>query len=276
MNIDVLFDHFNTLPPASHVVQEVLAHFQQDGRQANELIELIESDPVLYARLLQVANSARFQMPQRIQTAQQAVQLLGLVNVRTLVISIGLIHCFKQLPATLLQPMWQHDLYTATAARQLALRVDVDAGLAYALGLLHGIGQLVMRIVQPEAMLDLDEQVSPQAPQRLILERQTFGYAYTDVSAELTRRWQFPNLFEQVLAGASDPLTHSMDADVATLAALIHLSAWLAWANDLSPQTTNDSWPVDVAKKLGLPNSAAELALPPLQSLCPALQDLIH
>jgi len=275
MNIDALFDHFSTLPPAPRVVQEVFAHFQQDGRQPTDLVELIESDPVIYARLLQVANSARFQMPHRIKTAKQAVQLLGLVNVRTLVISIGLIHCFKQIPATLLQPLWQHNLYTATAARQLALQVGVDAGLAYALGLLHGIGQLVMRIVQPEAMLDLDEHVSAQAPSRLILEHQTFGYAYTDVSAELARRWQFPTLFEQVLAGTSDPLTHPMDADVATLAALIHLSAWLAWANDLSPQTTQDSWPVDVAKRLGLPHSAVELAIPPLQNLCPALQDLI-
>ncbi len=228
MKIDALFDHFNTLPPVPRVVQEVLIHLQQENQQADVLIQLIESDQVVYARLLQVANSACFQMPHRISTAQQAVQLLGMVNVRTLVISIGLIHCFRQLPTTLLKPLWQHNFYTAVAARHLAQRVGVDAGLAHALGLLHGIGQLVLRIVQPQPMQDLDAQVHPQSPERLIVERQTLGYAYTDVSASLTQRWQFPTLFGQVLAGASDPLAHHLETEVAALAALIHLSAWLA------------------------------------------------
>jgi len=270
-----LFDNFMTLPPVPRVVHEVLLHLHQEALQADTLANLIASDQVICARLLQVANSARFQMPHRISTAHQAVQLLGLVNVRTLVISIGLINCFKQLSPTLLKPLWQHSLRTAVVARHLAPRVGVDAGLAHTCGLLHSIGQLIMQTVQPDLMLALNDKVSPQSPNRMAAEREVLGYDYTDVSAELTRRWEFPELFVQVMQASGHPLSDDVDTKVATMAALVHLSSWYAWASEQSLQTMDDTWPAHVAGSLGLPEIFAEWCMPPWQTLCPVMLDLL-
>ena len=175
MKFDPLFKNANHLPVLPKVLQNLLVSFNDDTLRADLLARQIEQDPVINARLLRLANSACYQMPQTISTAHQAVQQLGMVNVRSLVISIGLAGCLSGLPPALIQPYWRHSLHTATAARYWASGVQIDAELSYTLGLLHGIGQLVLRTVYPDAMLRLDQQTGPFAPGRRAAEREEFG-----------------------------------------------------------------------------------------------------
>ncbi len=277
MKLEALFAHDQTLPPVPRVVQAVLAHTAQDATHDKELAALIAADPVICARLLQVANSARYQRPQQISSVQQAMQLLGQVNVRTLVLSLGLISGFRQLPPELLQPLWRHSLYTAALSRPAAPLVGVDAELAYTLGLLQCIGQLLMHAAQAPVMQALDEQVSPLAPERLALERQTLGYGYTDVSAELARRWQFPERLAQALQASGGAPAAGLPDAVARLAALTRVSAWQAWAATLAPLTPEllASWPTDAAEHLGLPRPDEHLCIASLEALCPALPELL-
>jgi len=268
MTLQALFDGFQALPPIPRVVQEVLARAGDDAAPDGQLAQLIAADQAISARLLQVANSARYQMPQEIRTIGQAMQLLGQVNVRTLVVSLGLISGFGQLPPTLLRPLWRFNLHTAALARQGAPAAGVDAELAYTLGLLQGMGQMVLQLQRPDGLL---------APQLPALQRQALGYSDTDVSAELARRWQFPALFAQVLQAMGAPLGADLPHQVASLAALTRVSAWQAWAATQEPLTPDmlATWPLDAAQYLGLPAITTPLAITPLDILCPALHELL-
>lgn len=278
MTLQALFEHLRALPPIPRVVQEVLARTSQDANHDSELAKLIAADQIISARLLQVANSARYQMPQQINTVSQAMQVLGLVNVRTLVVSLGLISGFQQLAPALQQPLWRFNLHTAALARQGASAAGVDAELAYTLGLLQGIGQMVMQIAQPERMLPLNALSNPLAPERPALEQQVLGYDYTEVSAELARRWQFPPLFAQVLQAVGRPLAADLPDDVARLVALIQVSVWQAWAATQGALSAEQlaSWPQAAAQRIGLPIDAAQHAIAPLPVLCPALHELMR
>ena len=272
MTITALFDQTRALPAVPKVLQALLTSFNNSSLRTDELAQLVTSDPVICARLLRLANSARYHTPQAVNTADQAVQLLGLVNVRSLVISVGLMSCFTHLPENLLKPFWQQSLRTATLARHWSAHAEVDGELAYTLGLLHGVGQLLMRQGLPAQMLALDKITDPTAPTRIAAERVALGYSYAEVGAELARRWQFPTLFSEVI-GATDSLP--INPQAATFSALIQLAAWQAWVTEqhLGSDQVDALWPRELAQRAGVPSQQGGSHFGGWAHLCNDLQD---
>jgi len=265
MKFESLFQQPRALPAMPRVVQALISSFDDDIVHAETLTDLISSDAVISAKLLRLANSAYFRLPQGVSSVRLAVQYLGYVNVRSLVIRIGLQGLFVNLPAPWLRLFWQHSLQTACAARHWAVPVGVDAELAHTLGLLHGVGQLLMQTAMPDELQAIDAQASLMDPQRLRLEREAFGYGYTDVGAELTRRWHFPELFAQVIADISGLPGRRVDP----LAALVGMAAWQSWASAQALDATalQACWPASLAAQVPVLPEQAGANFPPWQVL---------
>lgn len=280
MKLDAIFQRTLALPVVPQVVQKLLVGFNNEALRGDELACLIGQDQVLSAKLLRLANSAQYNRPQTIRTLHEAVQLLGWVNVRTLVISVGLMSCCPQTPMNWTKRFWRHNLRCAVAARHWAQVPTADSELAYLLGLLQGIGLLLLRLAEPQLMATLDAQASPFLPQRWACERLSLGYAYTDVSAELATRWQLPAVFAQVLALMAEPMGIPVSAknphDI-SMAALIQLSVWHAQATEQYPDTQQlqAAWPSAVAVQAGLPESAAGIEFAPWETMGPELSVLL-
>jgi HD-like signal output (HDOD) protein len=261
MKFETLFQSPKVLPAMPRVVQALMASFDGEAVHADSLTALISSDAVISAKLLRLANSAYFRVPEGVSSVRQAFHHLGYVNVRSLVIRIGLQDMFVNLPSSWRQSFWQHSHRTACAARYWAAMVGADAELAHTLGLLYSMGQLLMRTAMPDKVQALDLQVDPTDPQRQSLERDVFGFCFTDVGAELTRRWHFPAVFAQVIAGAGA----SPGSRVDPLAALIGMAAWQSWvsAQALDAAAIDASWPSALAAQVPLLPEQAGLNFPP-------------
>ena len=95
MNFDALSRQTDALPVIPKVMQELIASFNDDEVDTGTIVRHISSDQVLSAKLLQMANSPYYQAPSTVATVSGAVAMLGFVNLRTLVISIGLKGSFK-------------------------------------------------------------------------------------------------------------------------------------------------------------------------------------
>jgi len=277
MKLDSLFHSPQMLPMISPVVQELLVSMAKpDGQDAptQVLAQHIGRDAVIAARLLQLANSAYFQLPQAVGSVSQAVQLLGFVNVRSLVISIGLMSSFSHLDAQLTQQFWRQSLHMAAAAQHWAAlpAVQLDSQLAHTLALLYPIGQLLMYQGLPGDMLALDRQAHPLSPQRLSLEQARFGFTYADVGAELARRWNFPPLFARVFSGKA------LQQPDARLTALVQMAAWQVGYSEQAPGAADplaSSWPADLAATVPLLPEQCGEHFPPWATLCGAVQALL-
>lgn len=279
MTLDDLFQRSLALPVLPQVVQQLLASFQSEDLRADQLAQLIGQDQVLSAKLLRLANSAHYQRPQAVSTLHQAVQLLGWVNVRTLVISVGLMSCSPQLPADWSKRFWQHNLRCAVAARHWARLAGADPELAYLLGLLQGLGMLPMRLAEPELMAKLDAQTNPFELQRWVCERLTLGYAYTDASAKLTAHWQLPAVFAQVLSLVAEPAgSTALAKDSASVrwAGLVQLAVWRAQVSEgATPAQLQAAWPRAMAVQAGLPETAESIDLASWETMGPELMVLL-
>ena len=153
MNLDALFQQPQALPTIPKVVQELIQSFNNEDVSVGEITRRISADQVLSARLLRLANSAYYHVSRTVATVDDAVTMLGFINVRTLVIGTGLTGGFKSLPGIDLRQFWRHSLHTAVAAKHLSRELGLNAELAFTVGLMHAIGQLVMHAGMPTARL---------------------------------------------------------------------------------------------------------------------------
>jgi HD-like signal output (HDOD) protein len=146
---------------------------------------------------------------------------------------------------------WRYSFNTARLARFIAKPVGVDLNLAFTVGMVHAVGEVMMHAGMPEAMRTLDANVSPLAIKRAETEFQTFGYTYAEVGAALARHWRFPTDIANAIAFQREPF----DADrYAPIAGVIHMAAWRARAAELG-QTRIDlihTYPDEVGEVLEL------------------------
>lgn len=287
MDLQSLIDDPSKLPTIPKVGQQLIASFSANEVSVTDIAHQLAADPALSAKLLRLANSAYFHVSRTVGTVDAALQILGLVMVRNLVLGSSVAGAFRHTAGIDLPQFWRYNLYTACTARWLANRIDVNSDRVFTLGLLHAIGQLQMHTVAASAMASLDQQMGVLAPGRARLEQQIFGFDYGDVSAELARAWQFPLPLTEALRHIAQPLAAP---EFLEASALVHLGAWRARADVLGWSEAEQlaNYPVEVGERLYLqPDWTSALAarahpdarqpvMPPLAELTQGLEAMFE
>jgi HD-like signal output (HDOD) protein len=173
-----------------------------------------------------------------------------------------------------LPEFWRYNLLTASAARWLAGKAEVNSDLVFTVGLMHGIGQLQMHVAAPQAVLPLDKIVPVLDAGRAALEKQTLGFHNGEVSAELARIWNLPAPIVQALRQVPDPLAAP---EFSPAAACVYLGSWAArhGLQQSGPEQQKASFPLTVATTLGLSWEQLEQEMPPVAELALGLDDLL-
>jgi HD-like signal output (HDOD) protein len=109
------------------------------------LVQLFSTDPVLTARLLAAANGPAHLLGQRVHSIPEALVLLAPVQLRQLMQKAAPVSASHVSAGWSLANFWRYSLDTARMARALAMSVQANASQAYALGLLHGLGELLLQ-----------------------------------------------------------------------------------------------------------------------------------
>lgn len=133
-----------TLPEVAMKVREVV---QNPESTAAQISVIVGSDPVLSARLLQIANSAMYRPTKPIENLQNAIARLGNTVVRNLVTSMVMENIYQgQANADLnklLKKLWLHSTKVAAISHVLARKfTKLKPDQAMLGGLIHDIGAI--------------------------------------------------------------------------------------------------------------------------------------
>lgn len=275
MTLESLLQNPNALPTAPKVVEELISSFENPDVSVEEIALKLSLDPVLAAKLLRLANSAYYHVSRRIGNVEDAVRMLGFVTVRTLVISSGLVGGFKHVPGMDLKRFWRYSLHAAVAAKWIAKKVGVNTDLAFTIGMMHAIGQLVLHSGMAAEANELDKTVGTYEPGRMEAESAAFGFNFSEVGAELAMRWKFPDIFPDTIRDFPSPPALPAPG---RMAAVVHLAVWRARADELglNADDTAASLPQAIADNLGLSASDLLEGMPSLSNLSAGLEELIH
>jgi len=237
------------IPSLPEAVNRILVELQAEEPDLRRVNELLSGEVGLTVRILRLVNSARYSPGgSRIGTIEAATAMLGLTATRQLVQAAAVGGAFKGVPGVDMTEFWRHSLDVAKIAQSLADEFRLDKGIAFTAGLLHGTGDLVLKMAMPDrASLRPDFATDDSRYEAQIAD---LGYAYPEVGAAFASRWLFPETIAEAIRHQCDP----QGGDDQTLSSLLYLSCWSARAHELDIEGTAlfDTFPHGVAEAIGL------------------------
>jgi HD-like signal output (HDOD) protein len=234
MELQRLLESPGALPSIPRVIALALNELEQEVPDLMRVSTLLADEPAMTARLLQVANSARYQLSHRIGTVTQALAVLGLTQVRELLLLATVASAFRRIGGVDMRQFWRYSMNTARLTRQLARsrpRMLRDSTTSpHTVGLVHALGELVMQRGLPQEMAALNPVCDIFAPERAQAERQLLGYSYAQVGAGFARAWQLPPELTLVVEQHDAPFARG---SYEPMAAMLHMAAWRCRAREM-------------------------------------------
>lgn len=214
----------HSMPPVSPLIFRLLRMDRDAPLAVGEVTEIVESDPILTARLLGLANSALFVRPGKpISDVKSAVIRLGIneafEETFTQLFGMWVRHISRMPDDALLDALWIENLITAFAAREIATTLRdpaIDPALTYTAALLHDVGTLALCWADAKPMA------------RFIKSGYAYGTGlhrdYVDAHCRLGSRllqdWNAPLEYAEVAARHHQPLNHMESG----MAAVVYLA----------------------------------------------------
>ncbi len=156
------------LPTLPTVAVEVLNLARSSDSDMKQLAAVIERDPALVGRVLKTVNSSFYGRSKKVTTIEQAVVVMGMQSVRTLVLGFSLADGLMKTPAKGFDHLkyWRRSFYAACAAKEIGVAARVmQAEELFVCGLLADIGMLVLDKVVPDEYRDVCDLVVTHAEQ---------------------------------------------------------------------------------------------------------------
>jgi len=243
-------DRMSKLPTIAVMLNKCSELMENSSVSASAVAEMISKDQSITSMVLRLVNSSFYGLPQKINSVNQAIVVLGFNTVRNLVLSCSVFDVFWKGDGSTRFSMfefWKHSIGCAAVAKIIGSRVGVhqfeDAFIA---GLLHDVGKIVLaryfrddflmilRIVQEKNMLFKE------------VEKQILGFTHAEIGGYLAKKWNLPgNLIE----GITFHHTPSLSKNNTNLVLAVHLAdivcrglGFGSGGDDLIPQLDTSAW----------------------------------
>ena len=187
------------LPTLPVIASKLLTLTAREDTTLTDIANLISQDMALSAKVLRVANSSFYSFPQQIASINQAVSILGINAVRSLVLSFSFLSLGGKYKNSLFNftQFWERSVIEAAAAKLILEQVaNANPEEAFTCGLLQNIGQLIFAFTLPkEYDLVLQKKSESNADTNTDgndAEKQIIGITHDIVGYEVTGTWGLP------------------------------------------------------------------------------------
>ncbi len=177
------------VPSIPRLYRELTAVLASSTSSNEQIADVLEQDPGMCGKLLQMVNSAFFGQPRRVSDVSQAVALLGTQMLRNLVLNTEVFDVFPARSDTFsIDKLQRHIALTARIAAQLEPRAPW-AQEAYTAGLLHDIGILVIASYLPDDFKEIVERSDRESTSMHVIEADVIGVTHAEIGGYLLGLW---------------------------------------------------------------------------------------
>jgi putative nucleotidyltransferase with HDIG domain len=180
-------------------------------KSMGDLAALVERSQGLTAKVLSVANSACYGLEGKVPSLTRAIQVLGLLELRSLVLFFsvsGALPGSKLPKAFPVRNLWEHQVRTAIVGRQMAKiiaesckgQTDIDSDIVYTAGLLHDLGKVVLAARQPDVWAEISALAERERLDFASAEESHWGIDHGAVAAVLLKAWGLPEILSQMVS----------------------------------------------------------------------------
>jgi len=220
-SVKTLVSQIKSLPTVPKLYQEVVEELKSEDASLQKVGELISKDVGMSAKILKLVNSSFFGFCRHISSPGQAVTLLGIDVIKSLILSVHIFSIFdsKKVPNFSLEMLWEHSIATAGIAKKIAEAENRDKEVAedsFIAGLLHDVGKLVLATVFTERYNEILDRVRKE--NRLVweVEHEMLGTSHAEIGAYLMGLWGMPDRIIEAIAFHHAPYTPDKEFRVLT------------------------------------------------------------
>lgn len=186
----------------------------------SEVAEIVQSDPAMSTRLLQLVNSAYFGAPEDVVSIAQAVTYLGLELVRCLALTTHVFAMTETRPtAGLSVDALYAEAFAVARLTQRFLGDDSRHDAAFTAALVHDIGKVILAVNRPDTVASILDLAQNDPRPLHELEMEAFGVSHAEVGAYLLGVWGLPFSLVEIAAYHHRPSAVS-GGDLSLLAAV--------------------------------------------------------
>ncbi len=221
----------SNLPTPPLVFQQINRVINDPGTSAYDIAVILSEDPAMSVKILKLSNSAFYGLRHEVTSIKQAVVIMGMEAVRSMVLSTAVFDIFKKdtIDPEIQEEFWRHSLATATCMRMLVRSLSGTwirkSDQAFSTGLLHDIGRLVMYSYLPDDYQAAKKLHETDAVPMLMAEETALGYTHSNVGALLAQKWGLPPQLEDAIEFHHYP---HLSKDESSLAYMAHLADYIA------------------------------------------------
>lgn len=271
--IKKLFSHVHKVPQVPEVIRIIINQFNDPNINMNDIAKNVEKEPVISLKVLRLVNSAQFALPKKISTIEDAVVMLGMTQLRSLVIASGIVNAIPKLENFDLKLFWQNGFRTASYAKWLANETQGDADIAFTAGLINDLGRILIHLGLAKEAMEIEQRVT-EGHSRPFVEKMRLGFTSQQVSAELCKVWKFSDELIIPVEQSGEPL---LADPVSNIACIVYLARFISHcrSNNMLQEDILQDLPIDVVEQLNLPEEFFQDKLAEILALESGLDGLL-
>jgi putative nucleotidyltransferase with HDIG domain len=208
--IRVTRELLHALAPMPATAMQLLAALDDPDAPLRTIGDLASRDVGISAALLRMANAPAFGTGKQVGDIPEALRVIGTGQARLVVLAFGIAAVSRRellvygLPAG---SFLRHSEITANVAAAICRQLSLpDAGVAYAGGLLHDVGKVLLNALADREMVasasyrTLAVGMRAAAEPALALEQRAFGTDHAKVGRDIALLWRLPDSLVEALA----------------------------------------------------------------------------
>jgi len=179
------------LPPFPDVAWRIISLVRATA-PVMDIVELINYDQAIAARILRLANSAYYGRQYQIRSLKDAILLLGNKRLIQTVMAACATTYYLRTSSKDERELWEHSVAAAIVAEIVARRLNWnDIFTLYTTALLHDIGKTILDMYSKIYLQSSLRQVRDEIDV-IRSERRALGIDHQELGGIITRKWKFP------------------------------------------------------------------------------------
>ncbi len=226
------------LPSFPQAATKLLEASRDETVSLVDLSKILETDPGISVRVLEIVNSAFYGLGRRVIKLSDAVVLLGLDEVKKVALEITVFEkMFKSGRAREFDRLlfWRHSLAVAVLSLEIAKEIGYpDPEEAYIAGLLHDIGKVFLDVHGKRDYGGFIRELSTSTDLVIEKERTSLGLGHDDIGAFFCSLWKLPDKLVMAVKYHHQPFEHlDITQQDKLLISIVSLANFLSWTQGI-------------------------------------------
>ena len=223
-SIKKIVSQIESLPSMPAIYLEIVDEMQSSDPSLKKVGEIVSQDVSMTAKILQVVNSSFFGLARKISSSHEAVIMLGIETIKSLVLSVKIFSEFSQKSFSWfsIDDLFNHSMSVSAYAKAIAKKANLDSSQldnALMAGLLHDLGKLILATNFSQSYQQVITEAQDSSRHLWELEYETFGTSHAEIGAYLMGLWSLENSIIEAIAFHHCP-AKSMNQNMGLLTAV--------------------------------------------------------